>query len=345
MSPKVQGQGVLMIDLQGLQVTNEEARRLQHPAVGGLILFARNYQHPAQLSALVAQVRALRADLLIAVDHEGGRVQRFREGFTVIPPASKLGELYAQDAAAALALARDWAWLLAAELRAFDIDLSFAPVLDLGGPLSRVIGNRALYVEPEGIAALGEAWMLGMRDAGMAAVGKHFPGHGSVAEDSHVEFPVDARALADIEARDLQPFRRLIAAGLPGMMMAHVVYPAVDALPAGFSALWVQGLLRERYGFKGAVFTDDLSMAAATSIAKPLARVEMALRAGCDMLLLCNQPQDAAEVLAGLSLQPDPLRSARLQAMRGAGQPWSLQDVRASERFRVTLERMQALHQ
>jgi beta-N-acetylhexosaminidase len=332
-----------MIDIEGLQLSVEEAKRLQHPQVGGLILFARNYQSPAQLQALMSEVRALRPELLISVDHEGGRVQRFREGFTLIPPAARLGELYDQNQAAALELARDWAWLLAAELRAFDIDLSFAPVLDLGGPLSRVIGNRALHAAPQAIAALGEAWMLGMRDAGLAAVGKHFPGHGSVAEDSHLEFPIDARALHEIEDSDLQPFCRLIDAGLPGMMLAHVIYPAVDDLPAGFSRTWVRELLRERYGFAGAVFTDDLSMVAATRIAEPLARVTMALEAGCDMLLLCNRPQDVAEVLARLDAPHDLDREARLLAMRATRPSVPLHALRASARFQSTLERMQAL--
>jgi beta-N-acetylhexosaminidase len=335
--------GCLMIDIQGLQIQDDEAERLLHPQVGGLILFARNYQSPAQLLALITEVRALRPELLISVDHEGGRVQRFREGFTQIPPAARLGELYDQDRADALLLARDWAWLLAAELRAFDIDLSFAPVLDLGGPLSRVIGNRALHEAPEAIAALGEAWMLGMRDAGMAAVGKHFPGHGSVAEDSHLEFPVDARALHEIEARDLQPFRQLIDAGMPGMMMAHVIYPAVDELPAGFSRAWVRELLRERYGFAGAVFTDDLSMVAATRIAEPVARVNMALEAGCDMLLLCNRPQDVADVLEVLEAPHDAEREVRLLAMRATTRLVPLHELRASARYQSTWARMQAL--
>ncbi|HES75852.1 MAG TPA: beta-N-acetylhexosaminidase [bacterium] len=335
--------GCLMIDLQGLRLGDEEAEQLRHPQVGGLILFARNYQNPAQLQDLVAQVRNVRPELLIAVDHEGGRVQRFREGFTLIPAASKLGELYDQDRVAALQLARDWAWLLASELRAFDIDLSFAPVLDLGGPLSRVIGDRALHEDPDVIAALGAAWMLGMRDAGMAAVGKHFPGHGSVAEDSHLEFPLDPRALHEIEACDLRPFRSLIDAGLPGMMLAHVIYPTVDALPAGFSSVWVRELLRERYGFAGAIFTDDLSMVAATRIAEPLARVRLALEAGCDMLLLCNRPQDVAEVLADLDVAQDAARASRVLAMRATGAPLPLHDLRASERFRSSLARMQAI--
>ena len=333
--------GCLMIDLQGLQLMDEEAERLQHPHVGGLILFTRNYQSPEQLRRLVAEVRAVRPELLISVDHEGGRVQRFREGFTLIPPAAKLGELYNQDHEAALQLARDWAWLLAAELRAFDIDLSFAPVLDVGGPLSRVIGNRALHEYPHAIAALGEAWMLGMRDAGMAAVGKHFPGHGSVAEDSHVEFPVDARTLAEIEAHDLLPFKHLIDKGLSGMMLAHVIYPAVDHLPAGFSPRWVTDLLREHYGFAGAVFTDDLSMLAASKIAEPLERVNMALEAGCDMLLLCNRPQDVGLVLAGLDARQDAGRAARIEAMRATQAALPLDDLRASTRFQSTLARMQ----
>jgi beta-N-acetylhexosaminidase len=255
-----------------------------------------------------------------------------------------LGELYVNSPFDALSLARDWAWVLAAELRALDIDLSFAPVLDVGGALSRVIGDRALHQAPAAIAALGTAWMQGMRDAGMAAVAKHFPGHGSVAEDSHVEFPVDARSLAEIEAHDLVPFRALIAEGLPGMMMAHVIYPAVDALPAGFSAIWVRELLRERYGFHGAIFTDDLSMVAATRIAEPLERVRMALAAGCDMLLLCNRPQDVVTVLDGLEAQPDAVRSARLASMRAVEPPLSLADVRGSLRFQRTVARMASWH-
>ncbi len=335
--------GCLMIDVQGHALSPEEMDRLRHPLVGGLILFTRNYRDAEQLRDLIAAVRALRPEILIAVDHEGGRVQRFRPGFTAIPPAARLGELYERYPDAALALARDWAWLLAAELRAFDIDVSFAPVLDLGGALSRVIGDRALHTQPEVIAALGVAWMQGMRDAGMAAVGKHFPGHGSVAEDSHVEFPVDARSLAMIEAEDLRPFLRLIEAGLPGMMLAHVIYPAVDALPAGFSARWVQHLLREKYGFSGAVFTDDLSMLAATRIARPVDRVRGALQAGCDMVLLCNQPDDVAEVLAALEWSPEPSSQNRLLAMRGSPHPQSLQALRGSDRFLATLEQMQAL--
>lgn len=336
--------GALMIDLQGLRLLDEESERLRHPHVGGIILFTRNYSDPEQLHNLIQQVRVVRPELLIAVDHEGGRVQRFRSGFTAIPPAAKLGELYAADPADALNLARDWAWVLAAELRAFDIDLSFAPVLDVGGALSRVIGDRALHETPAAIAALGSAWMQGMRDAGMAAVGKHFPGHGSVAEDSHVEFPVDTRSFAEIEAHDLVPFRALIDAGLPAMMMAHVIYPAVGTLPAGFSVKWVREILRERYGFDGAVFTDDLSMVAATRIAEPLERVRMALVAGCDMLLLCNSPQDVATVLAGLEapadVQDDALRAARLKAMRAVESPLSLADVRGSLRFQHTVARM-----
>lgn len=334
--------GPVMIDLAGLALAPEEAERLHHPLVGGLILFARNYANPDQLHALVSDVRAVRSDIIIAVDHEGGRVQRFREGFTRIPPASKLGEIYAEDPRRALALARDWAWLLAAELRAFDIDLSFAPVLDLGGPLSRVIGDRALHPAAAGISALGQAWMQGMRDAGMAAVGKHFPGHGSVAEDSHVEFPIDDRPLAAIDALDLVPFRHLIDAGLPAVMMAHVIYPQVDALPAGFSPVWVKELLRGRYGFDGVVFTDDLSMAAAGTVADPVERARMALAAGCDMLLVCNRPQEAEAVLQGLGPQDDVARATRLATMRATG-IITLAELRATDRFRQTAATMAAM--
>jgi len=332
-----------MIDLAGTRLAFDEAERLRHPLVGGVILFARNYEHPEQLRALVAEVRAVRPGILIAVDHEGGRVQRFREGFTRIPSAARLGELYDMDPQAAVQLARDWAWLLAAELRSFDIDLSFAPVLDLGGPLSRVIGDRALHPDPAAIAALGQAWMEGMREAGMAAVGKHYPGHGSVAEDSHVEFPVDHRSLAKIEALDLIPFRALIAAGLPAVMMAHVIYPAVDELPAGFSPRWVHDFLRIRHGFGGVVFSDDLSMAAATTVADPVERARLALAAGCDMLLVCNRPEDVAAVLAGLEDMHDPVtRGARLARLRG-GAALELDRLRAMPRFRRTAATMAAM--
>ncbi|TQV64073.1 MAG: beta-N-acetylhexosaminidase [Halothiobacillaceae bacterium] len=333
--------GPVMVDLAGLDLQPDEAVRLRHPLVGGLILFARNYADPDQLHALVQSVRAVRPDIIIAVDHEGGRVQRFREGFTRVPPASMLGDIYADDPQQGVRLARDWAWLLASELRAFDIDLTFAPVLDLGGPLSRVIGDRALHTEPEAISVLGQAWMEGMRDAGMAAVGKHVPGHGSVVEDSHVAFPLDQRPLSEIEALDLLPFRRLIDAGLPAVMMAHVIYPKIDSLPAGFSSVWVEEILRQRYGFDGVVFTDDLSMAAATTVADPVERARMALQAGCDMLLVCNRPEDAEAVLAGLGDVHDPSRSARLAAMR-ATTPVSLAQLRASPRFQQTAATMAA---
>jgi beta-N-acetylhexosaminidase len=334
--------GPLMLDLAGTTLGPEEAERLHHPLVGGLILFARNYEHPGQLRALIASVRAIRPEILIAVDHEGGRVQRFREGFTRIPPAARLGAWYDADPHAALQLARDWAWLLAAELRAFDIDLSFAPVLDLGGPRSRVIGDRALHPDPAAIAVLGQAWMEGMREAGMAAVGKHYPGHGSVAEDSHDECPVDQRALAEIEALDLAPFRALIAAGLAAVMMAHVIYPAVDARPAGFSSRWVRDILRARHGFEGVVFTDDLSMAAAATVADPVERARLALDAGCDMLLVCNRPEDAEAVLAGLGEVHDPARATRLAQLRGQRRI-ELAELRAMPRFRQTAATMAAM--
>lgn len=335
--------GPVMLDLMGTELSAEEAERLRHPLVGGLILFARNYTDPKQLRTLIAAVRTVRAEILIAVDHEGGRVQRFREGFTRIPPAARLGELYAADPHAAVQLARDWAWLLAAELRAFDIDLCFAPVLDLGGPRSRVIGDRALHPDPAAIAILGQAWMEGMREAGMMAVGKHYPGHGSVAEDSHYECPVDPRPLDEIEVRDLVPFRALIAAGLSAVMMAHVIYPAVDARPAGFSPRWVGDILRARHGFGGVVFTDDLSMAAAATVSDPVERARLALDAGCDMLLVCNRPEDAEAVLAGLGEVHDPARSVRLMGLRGQGRI-DLAALRAMPRFRKTAATMAAMH-
>lgn len=324
--------GPLMIDLAGPELEAQEAELLQHPRVGGVILFARNAGPPAQVAALVAAIRRCREGLLVAVDQEGGRVQRLREGFTCLPPLARLGQLYTRAPQQALALARDTGWLMAIELREVGVDLSFAPVLDLGASNEEVIGDRAFAPDPEAVGQLGEAWVQGMREAGMAATGKHFPGHGSVRGDSHEMLPQDPRPLADIMASDLQPFARLIRAGLPAVMAAHVVYPQVDPLPASFSRRWLQEVLRGQFGFEGAVFCDDLCMAGASGVGDMLARAEAALAAGCDMLPVCNDREAVVNLLD--RWHPRHSTSAarkRLQAMRG--QAWH---VDADRHRRVT---------
>jgi beta-N-acetylhexosaminidase len=309
--------GPVMLDLQGLSVSPDERDKLTHPAAGGLILFSRNYESPEQLMDLVREIRALRSQILIAVDHEGGRVQRFREGFTRLPPALRYGEAGNGQANFSEAAAETAGWLMAAELRAIDIDFSFAPVLDVDSGISEIIGDRAFSRDPFEAATLALAFARGMRRAGMAAVGKHFPGHGGVAADSHQELPIDNRPFEEIESRDLQPFRTLIEFGVEGIMPAHVVYAEIDERPAGFSPFWIQEVLRRRLGFEGTVFSDDLSMAGAAFAGNHGDRARLALEAGCDMILVCNMPDAAEEVLESLANRSDPKRDSRLQRMRG----------------------------
>ncbi|UTW13654.1 beta-N-acetylhexosaminidase [Marinobacterium rhizophilum] len=309
---------VLMLDLAGTEIGVDEAALLAEDAVGGLILFSRNFENPAQLRRLVGAVRALAPDILIAVDHEGGRVQRFREGFTVLPAMGVLAQRYAQAPQAALSEAAELGWLMAAELLDVGIDISFAPVLDLDYGRSRVIGDRAFGGDADTVSALAAAFVRGMGEAGMAATGKHFPGHGWAEADSHLEIPVDERDLACIEQQDMQPFVRLINAGLAAVMPAHVIYSAVDPSPAGFSPYWLQQVLRGQLGFEGVIFSDDLSMEGAGFAGGYAARAERALAAGCDMLLVCNHPEGAREVLDYLKQQPAaPRRNAA--ALRAAG--------------------------
>ncbi|QSX31323.1 beta-N-acetylhexosaminidase [Shewanella cyperi] len=293
--------GVLMVDLEGLELTSQEREMLRNPLVGGLILFSRNYRERSQLCELVQAVRAIRPELLIAVDHEGGRVQRFREGFTQIPA---MGDIL-PAAAEAMALAKRWAselgFLMAVELLSCDIDLSFAPVLDLNG-ISEVIGRRSFSASPAQVAALAGAFIDGMHSAGMAAVGKHFPGHGSVQADSHVAMPVDEREPALILEQDMAPFRSLITEGkLDGIMPAHVVYSQIDPNPAGFSSHWLKQVLRTELGFRGVIFSDDLGMEGAAFAGDYPARARAALAAGCDMILVCNQRQGALDILTDLA--------------------------------------------
>ncbi len=317
--------GPLMLDVRGTELTDDDRTRLSHPFVGGVILFKRNYENPAQLEKLTAEIRALKSPpLLIAVDQEGGRVQRFREGFTRLPPMRVLGELFDRHPKQAKTLARETGYVLAAELRAHGVDLSFAPVLDLDFGVSGVIGDRAFHHDPQAVIELSHALMLGMKDAGMAACGKHFPGHGYIAADSHVAIPIDERDYADIALHDLLPFRALIDMGLPAVMPAHVIYPRVDAAPAGFSRFWLQTVLRNELNFQGMIFSDDLTMEGASVAGDITARTHAALTAGCDMALICNRPDLADEVLARLDFDWSPASRARLARLHGGSHPLSM---------------------
>ncbi|MBK8535011.1 MAG: beta-N-acetylhexosaminidase [Candidatus Competibacteraceae bacterium] len=313
--------GSVMLGLDGLELTVEEREILLHPQVGGVILFTRNYQSPDQVAALTAAIHALRQPrLLVAVDHEGGRVQRFREGFTRLPAVRRLGAIYDQDRMRAKQLARVTGWLMAAELRAVGVDFSFAPVLDLDHGVSGIIGDRAFHSDPDGVADLAHAYMSGMQKAGMEAVGKHFPGHGGIAADSHLELPVDLRPLVDLETRDLLAFERMIHYGLAALMPAHVLYPQVDdQQPAGFSAHWLKDILRRRLEFQGAIFSDDLDMAGAHAAGTPPERALAALAAGCDMVLACNDRRAAMSILDHLRRPPDPVSQVRLIRLHGRG--------------------------
>lgn len=308
--------GPVMLDLAGLEISPEEQEMLRHPLVGGVILFTRNYESPEQLEALVSDIHGLREPhLLVAVDHEGGRVQRFRQGFSELPAVRTLGELYDSDAARAKALANTCGWLMAAELRAVGIDFSFAPVLDLDHGVSTVIGDRAFHGRPDSVADLAQAYMLGMRRARMVATGKHFPGHGAVVEDSHVDMPVDGRPFEEIFDHDVQPFARLIRAGLGGIMPAHVIYSAVDDKPACFSAFWLQEVLRTRLAYSGVVFSDDLTMRGAHVMGDIVERALAALSAGCDMVLVCNHAEETAKLLDRLRVESNPVSQLRLARM------------------------------
>lgn len=307
-----------MLDLLGTELAPDERELLQHPATGGVILFARNYESVEQLQQLVSDIHGVRKpSLLVAVDQEGGRVQRFRDGFTRLPPARAYGHAYHASSKTGLDTAREAGWLMAAELLSVGVDFSFAPVLDLDRGISQVIGDRAFSHDPETVSRLGQAWCHGAHDAGMASVVKHFPGHGGVAADSHLALPVDDRELDDIWTDDLMPFRRLIATGVEGMMPAHVIYRRVDEMPAGFSHRWLQEILRTQLGYTGAIFSDDLSMAAAHMAGSYAERAHKALQAGCDMVLVCNNPEGAAEVLDALSDYRDPVAQARLVRLHG----------------------------
>jgi beta-N-acetylhexosaminidase len=326
--------GPVMLDLAGPETDDEDREILRHPLVGGVVLFSRNYRDPDQLRALTAEIHALKnPPLLVAVDHEGGRVQRFHGRFTRLPACRVYGRCFDTDREAGLRLAHLGGWLMAAELLAAGVDFSFAPVLDLDRGISRVVGDRAFHSGPDEVTQLARRFARGMKEAGMAAVGKHFPGHGGVREDSHDELPVDGRSFEDIALSDLLPFERMIADGLPAIMPAHIVFAEVDRLPAGFSPTWLRGVLRGRLGFRGAVFSDDICMAGAEFAGGYAERAAAALSAGCDMVLVCNDRKAAIEVLEALRPERDPASQVRLMRMHGSPGFSDPQSLRAAEQW------------
>jgi beta-N-acetylhexosaminidase len=336
--------GPVIVDVAGLVLTPEDEILLAEPWVGGIILFARNYQSPQQLCELVHAIRRVRAELLICVDQEGGRVQRFKEGFTTLPPMAAIGAVYQRNAAEGLRLAQACGWLMAAEVRACGVDLSFAPVLDLDDHHCTVIANRSFSPNPTIASLLSEAFIDGMHQAGMCATGKHFPGHGAVTGDSHHETPTDTRALTEILVLDVEPYRFLCSLGkLDAVMPAHVVYSAVDKNTAGFSPFWLKQVLKEQLSFDGVIFSDDLTMQGAAIIADMGERAHVALAAGCTALLVCNQ-RDAQltviEALRGSNLSPD----SNLQKLKRPFNQQNLEQVRASAKWRECFAQLESIH-
>lgn len=309
--------GALIMDLAGTAVSPEEHELLQHPLVGGVILFARNYESKSQLKALCADIKAARrTPLLIMVDQEGGRVQRFVHEFTRLPQLSTFGEKYDQDALCACREARDSGYLMASELLSVGIDLSLAPVLDLNKGVSTVIGNRAFHADPQAVIALAQAYCQGMQAAGMAATGKHFPGHGSVSLDSHIAKPIDHRTFDEIAASDLIPFAAMAKNKIHAIMAAHITFPQVDPSPVGFSAYWLQTVLRQQLGFTGTIFSDDLTMEGANLSANYADRVEATRAAGCDFALVCNNRSGVIQVLDTLNAAHHALTPEKWQSLQ-----------------------------
>jgi beta-N-acetylhexosaminidase len=345
----------VVLDIAGTALTADDRRRLSHPLTGGLILFARNWQDRAQLTTLTAEIKAVRSDLLICVDHEGGRVQRFRtDGFTALPPMRALGEVWMRDALTATDAATAAGYVLGAELRACGVDLSFTPVLDLDFGASSVIGDRAFHRDPRVVTMLAKSLMHGLLLAGMANCGKHFPGHGYVKADSHHEVPVDRRSLRAILADDARPYEWL-STSLASVMPAHVIYPKIDAQPAGFSQRWLKDILRGQLAFGGAIFSDDLSMAGARRVGGHevtyAEAAALALSAGCDMVLLCNQSIDGGEAVDALldelqaqqamgHWQADPDSEQRRLALLPATPPFTWDELMHQGAYQHALERL-----
>jgi beta-N-acetylhexosaminidase len=327
--------GSVMIDIAGITLTDDDKQLLQHPHVGGVIYFSRNYESPSQISALSASIRQCRPDILIAVDQEGGRVQRFKSGFTRLPAMQRFLPLFRKNADAAQSLIENCGWLMAVELLAVGVDFSFAPVLDVDDDFCKVIADRSFSSNPEEVSALAGAFIRGMNDAGMAATGKHFPGHGSVAGDSHEVSPTDNRTLLDIASKDLIPFKALLSS-LNGIMPAHIVFPQVDSLPVGFSPYWLQTQLRDELNFDGVIFSDDLTMEGAAVAGNYGERAIAALKAGCDMVLVCNNRDGALEALAVLNNYDNTNNSEQISKRIATMQPkktWHIEDLEQNERY------------
>lgn len=327
--------GPVMLDIAGTQLTVDDERRLLHPLTGGVILFARNYTDHHQLMDLTQQIHALRSPhLLIAVDHEGGRVQRFHKDFSRLPAMRELGKLWDKNQNRARHLAKQTGFVLAAELNACGVDFSFTPVLDIDHGQSCVIGDRAFHRDPGIVCELAYHLMLGLKKGGMPAIGKHFPGHGYIQTDSHLEKSIDQRSYLEIEISDLIPFRHMIEAGIAGIMPAHVIYPQIDAKPAGFSATWLQEILREQLQFEGCIFSDDLSMRGAGEyLESMLQRAQAALSAGCDMILVCNNPVGADEILNHLKWETPAINLSRLARLHGKNHFGSLIKLRKNGEY------------
>jgi len=324
----------VVVDVLGATLIDEDRGRMRHPAAGAVILFARNYENPEQLAQLTADIERQREPALpICVDHEGGRVQRFREGFTAIPPMRLLGKLWDRDRDAAKQAAASIGYIIAAELGAHGVDFSFAPVLDLDYGGSSVIGDRALHFDPTAVGALGACLVRGLAQGGVAAVAKHFPGHGYAEADSHVAVPRDERTFKEIARKDIAPYKQVIEAGLAAVMPAHVIYSEVDSQPAGYSRRWLEQVLRRQLGFQGLVFSDDLSMEGAAVAGGPPERSRAALAAGCDMVLLCNNPAGLDELLQSLK-DVQLAKPERLERMKKQGG----RDLRKSVAYREAQE-------
>lgn len=329
--------GPLVLDITGLSLTEDDKQLLQNPFVGGVILFSRNYQSPGQVTQLINDMRSIRPELLIAVDQEGGRVQRFKSSLTRLPAMASIGQLYDQNPQQALVYATELGWLMASEMLVLGVDISFAPVLDLAYGVSSVIGDRSLHASPEVVIVLAKAYIRGMNQAGMAATGKHFPGHGAVSADSHHALPVDSRELDDIRQNDLKPFNALVDT-LAGIMPAHIVYDRVDSSPAGFSTFWLQSLLRNEMGFKGLIFSDDLSMKGAAIAGNYVDRAFQALHAGCDMILVCNDREGVETLLVDQTLTQWQVNQQRVRALKGKPLVNDFSALQAMKRYSLARE-------
>lgn len=327
--------GPVMVDVQGLQLTQQEKARLRHPLVGAVILFARNYESPEQLQALTQEIHEARSEpLLIAVDHEGGRVQRFKTGgFTHLPSMHDLGKYWEQEPLDAMRVATELGYVMAAELRACGVDFTFAPVLDLDYGVSQVVGSRSFHRDPRVVTMLARAIIQGLSLAGMAACGKHFPGHGFVEADSHLAIPVDERSLKEVLDEDAMPYRWLGDMVLPAVMPAHVIYPKVDKSPAGFSRKWVQTILRKQLAYDGVIFSDDLTMEGASVAGDIVARAKAALTAGCDMVLVCNRPDLADDLLGRLEFSISARSVERIQRLMPATSFMNWETLQSNQRY------------